>query len=41
MNQKDYIGKTLKLWPVLVDHYTISILTHGSESKHGLTTAQS
>lgn len=23
MNQNDYIGKTLKLWPILVDHYKI------------------
>ena len=22
MNQNDYIGKTLKPWPILVDHYT-------------------
>ncbi|CAK2398723.1 hypothetical protein VCRA2116O29_110101 [Vibrio crassostreae] len=21
MNQNDYIGKTLKPWPILVDHY--------------------
>ncbi len=22
MNQNDYIGKTLKPWPILVDHYS-------------------
>ncbi|NGZ68597.1 sugar MFS transporter [Vibrio aestuarianus subsp. cardii] len=25
MNQNDYIGKTLKPWPILVDHYTYPI----------------
>ncbi|PPS46724.1 hypothetical protein BWR12_25960 [Citrobacter braakii] len=27
MNQKDCFGKTLKPWPVFVDHYTISVLS--------------
>ncbi len=26
MSQNDYIGKTLKQWPILVDHYSISAL---------------
>ncbi|MCC4238480.1 hypothetical protein LL266_18630 [Vibrio anguillarum] len=26
MNQNDYIGKTLKPWPILVDHYNIQRL---------------
>lgn len=25
MNQNDYIGKTLKPWPILVDHYSLSV----------------
>lgn len=26
MSQNDYIGKTLKPWPILVDHYNLSSL---------------
>lgn len=33
MNQNDYIGKTLKPWPILVDHYTAVSLAN-EISKH-------
>ncbi|GHZ26306.1 Mobile element protein [Vibrio cholerae] len=26
MNQNDYIGKTLKPWPILVDHYNRDLI---------------
>ncbi|SHF62213.1 LysR substrate binding domain-containing protein, partial [Marinomonas polaris DSM 16579] len=28
MNQNDYIGKTLKPWPVLLDHYSFDAAVH-------------
>ncbi|GHZ99294.1 Type-1 restriction enzyme R protein [Vibrio cholerae] len=33
MNQNDYIGKTLKPWPILVDHYTNKYLTGFDQPK--------
>ncbi len=28
MSQNDYIGKTLKPWPILVDHYNLDNATY-------------
>lgn len=37
MSQNDYIGKTLKQWPILVDHYTQLPCVGGSTIRSILT----
>lgn len=33
MNQRDYFGKTLKPWPIFVDHFNFIEMTDGVDRK--------